>query len=82
MDAGGRAISIVVVARWAFEALGADLDLTSLLAGDRAGAGPAILAEYGDTFGHSPARNWIVLILFTCAFVAATASVIRRRTTS
>jgi ABC-type multidrug transport system ATPase subunit len=82
MDAGGRALSIVVVARWAFEALGADLDLTSLLAGDRAGAGPAILAEYGDTFGHDPARNWIVLILFTCAFVAATASVIRHRTTS
>ena len=54
---------------------------TSLLAGDPAGAGPAILTEYGDTFGRSPARNWIVLVLFTSAFVAATASVIRRRTT-
>jgi hypothetical protein len=34
MDLGGRALSAVVIARWAFEALGHDLALASLLSND------------------------------------------------
>ena len=52
MDLGGRALSVAVLARWAFDAIGHDLGLTRLLADDRAGGGPALLAQYGDAFSH------------------------------
>ena len=71
-----------MLARWTFEALGHDLDLTSLLANDRTGAGPTLLAQHGDAFNHSPAGHWAILAVFTTVFLAGTASVIRRRTAS
>jgi hypothetical protein len=82
MEIVGRAISAFVVARWSFEALGRDLDLTSLLAGERTGAGPALLRQYGDTFDHHSNGSWVILIAFTAACLIATAAVLRRRTTS
>ena len=74
MDVGGRALSVVVLARWAFEALGHDLGLTSLLANDSTGGGPALLAQHGDAFNHSPAGHWAILAVFTAVFLAGTAS--------
>ena len=82
MDVGGRALSVVVLARWTFEALGHDLELTSLLANDNTGTGPTLLAQYGDAFNHSAAGHWALLAVFTTVFLAATATVIRRRTTN
>jgi ABC-type multidrug transport system ATPase subunit len=79
MNAGGRAVSTLVIARWAFEALGHDLDLTSLLGNDGSGSGPALLTQHGDAFGHSTTGHWSLLIVFTCAFFAAAGAVIRRR---
>jgi ABC-type multidrug transport system ATPase subunit len=80
MNIGGRAVSVVVIARWAFEALGRDLGLSSLFAGDHTGQGSALLDQYGATFDHQTAANWIRLALFVLAFLAATAAVLRRRT--
>ena len=80
MDLGGRAMSLAVIARWAFEALGHDLGLSGLLANDSSGSGATLLAQYGDTFGHGAAGHWALLTGFAVAFLAATAAVIRRRT--
>ena len=82
MDVGGRAVSVVVLARWTFEALGHDLGLTSLLADDRTGSGPTLLAQYGDAFDRGTAGHWVILAAFTAVFLAGTATVIRRRTTN
>jgi ABC-type multidrug transport system ATPase subunit len=79
MNAGGRAISVTVVARWAFEALGHDLGITSLLANHHSGSGPALLAQYGDAFRRSTAGSWSILIVFTGVFLAGTAADVRRR---
>jgi hypothetical protein len=45
MDVGGRALSVVVHARWTFEALEHYLHLTSLLANESTGSGPTLLAQ-------------------------------------
>jgi ABC-type multidrug transport system ATPase subunit len=79
MDFGGRAMSVVVIARWAFEALGHDLGLGSLLAEDPSGGGAALLARHGSAFDHSTVVDWLRLALFAVVFVAATAGVLRRR---
>jgi ABC-type multidrug transport system ATPase subunit len=80
MDVGGRSLSVVVLARWTFEALGHELHLTSLLANDSTGTGPTLLAQYGDAFNRSTVGNWALLTVFTTVFLAGTAKVIRRRT--
>jgi ABC-type multidrug transport system ATPase subunit len=80
MDVGGRALSIVVIARWAFEAIGHDLGLSSLLAGDSSGGGAALLAQHASAFDHSTVVNWARLAVFAAVFVAATAAVLKRRT--
>jgi ABC-type multidrug transport system ATPase subunit len=82
MDVGGRALSVLVHARWTFEALGHDLGLTSLLANDSTGSGATLLAQHGDAFNHSPAGHWAILTAFTIVLLAGTATVIRRRTTT
>ena len=82
MDVGGRAVSVGVPARWAFEGLGHDLGLTSLLANDATGRGPTLLAQYGDAFDRGIAGHWAILAAFTAVFLAGTATVIRRRTTN
>lgn len=80
MELGGRAISVMVVARWAFEALGHDLGLSALLARDRSGAGPAMLAQQGHAFDHRTAGHWLLLVAFGLLFLAAAGLVVRRRT--
>jgi ABC-type multidrug transport system ATPase subunit len=81
MDVGGRAMSYSAVTRWGFEAVGHDLGLSGLLAGDRTGTGPALLSQYGSAFNGTSTGDWLLLAAFAAAFLAGTATVIRRRTT-
>jgi len=80
MEFGGRAMSVVEIDRWAFEGVGHDLGLSSLLARDRFGAGPSLLAQYGRAFDHSTAGHWALLAVLGCVFLAASGVVVRRRT--
>ena len=80
MEFGGRAMSVVEIDRWAFEGVGHDLGLSSLLARDRFGAGPSLLAQYGRAFEHSTAGHWALLAVLGCVFLAASGVVVRRRT--
>lgn len=77
MGPGGRAISVLVTARWSFEALGHELSLPSRLAADPAGR--ALLERHADAFTHGPAMPWAVLVTSTLACLVATDVLLRRR---
>ncbi|MEM9560972.1 MAG: ATP-binding cassette domain-containing protein [Actinomycetota bacterium] len=68
----GRAISAVMPDRWAFEAIGADLGLRELLAGDEWGAGPALLTTFGSTWTIDTATVWLILAVFIVVLTVAT----------
>ncbi|MEU0938762.1 ATP-binding cassette domain-containing protein [Embleya sp. NPDC005971] len=75
----GHTLSYAMTNRWAFEALGNDLDLPGRWAHGRSALGPPLLASYGDSFDHPPALGWAVLTGCAVLFVAATCAVLARR---
>ncbi|MFF7246947.1 ATP-binding cassette domain-containing protein [Embleya sp. NPDC008237] len=75
----GHTLSYAMTNRWAFEALGSDLDLPGRWAHGRSALGPPLLASYGDSFDHPPALGWAVLAGCAVLFVAATCAVLARR---
>ncbi|WP_246127214.1 ABC transporter ATP-binding protein/permease [Embleya hyalina] len=75
----GYTLSYAMTNRWAFEALGSDLDLSGRWAHSRSPLGPPLLASYGDSFDHSPLLGWAVLAGCAALFVAATCAVLARR---
>ncbi|MGC0416222.1 ATP-binding cassette domain-containing protein [Embleya sp. AB8] len=79
MPAVGHTLSYAMTNRWAFEALGSDLDLSSRWEHSRSVLGPPLLASYGDSFDHLPALGWAVLAGCAVLFVAATAALLTRR---
>jgi ABC-type multidrug transport system ATPase subunit len=77
MGPGGRAVSIGVQARWAFEAVARELDVAALLRHDRAGT--SALAAHDGALTGGVLGHWIVLIASTAATLAAAHAVVRRR---
>jgi len=73
MAAPGRAMSVGLANRWAFESLGRALDL------DRLGAFGAPSSAQDAAFGGSPVEGWIVLAGFVALLLAATVAVLARR---
>lgn len=69
----GRAMSIAMTNRWAFESLGRAFRL------DAFDARMAGLAPYRDAFRGSPVMGWIVLVSTAVAFTVATVVVLHRR---
>jgi hypothetical protein len=78
----GRAISMVMPDRWAFEAIGHDLGLRELFDSDPSPLGSALLADFGSTWTTSAAQTWLILVGFAVAFLAAATSVLNRRCSS
>jgi hypothetical protein len=66
--------------RWAFEALGHSLAVTSLWANGRSPLGAPLLASYGTTFARPVTVDWLILGGFTVAFLAATIAIVARTT--
>ncbi|WSY46058.1 ATP-binding cassette domain-containing protein (plasmid) [Embleya sp. NBC_00888] len=79
MPAIGHALSYAMTNRWAFEALGSDLDLPGRWAHSRSALGPPLLASYGDSFDHTPVLGWAVLAGCAVLFLVATCAVLARR---
>ena len=73
MAAPGRVLSLSLINRYSFEALGRALRLDQLT-----GTVPA-LRGYGDTFDGTVADRWLVLAGFALVFALATVWVLRRR---
>lgn len=75
----GAAMSVAMPDRWAFEALGRDLELRQLFAEGGSPLGPPLLAAFGQA-GTSPTTTyWAILAGFTVAFLVATWLVLRVR---
>jgi ABC-type multidrug transport system ATPase subunit len=75
----GAAISVVMPDRWAFEALGRDLELRQLFADGGSPLGPPLLEAYGDAGTLATTTYWAILGLFTAVFLVATWAVLRVR---
>jgi ABC-type multidrug transport system ATPase subunit len=82
MEVGGRAMSVIEIARWAFEGVGHDLGLHSLLAGDGSGAGASLLAQHGHAFDHTTVGRLVLLALLGAMFLLASGVVVSRRTST
>lgn len=67
----GQAISAAMPDRWAFELIGRDLGLRALFAADSSPLGPALLAEYDDTWTVSRPEVWLLLATITVALSLA-----------
>jgi hypothetical protein len=73
MAAPGRAISIAMINRWAFESIGRALGLDALA------VDVPTVAAYGDAFQGSPTAGWLILGGFAVLLTAATVRVLDRR---
>jgi len=80
MAAVGKWISYAMTNRWAFEALGNSLRVTTLWASGRSSLGPPLLASYGTTFDRPVAVDWLILAGFTLSSLAATVAIVARKT--
>ncbi len=74
----GAAISLVVPDRWAFEAVGRDLGVRTLLEEGGSPLGPPLVATYGDAGSAATPVYWAILAAFALAFLLATWPVLRR----
>ena len=81
MASAGSAISAATPARWAFEAVGRQLDLTALLGRDPSGQGQHLLAGYQGTFAGPVTGHVLVLFGLGAMFLIAAHRVITARTT-
>jgi hypothetical protein len=70
MEVGGRAMSVIEIARWAFEGVGHDLGLHSLL------------AQHGHAFDHTTVGRLVLLALLGAMFLLASGVVVSRRTST
>ena len=75
----GAAFSTVVPVRWAFEAVGRDLEVRELLAGGGSPLGPPLLESYGDAGTQATGLYWLYLAAFTVVFLVGTWAVLRLR---
>ncbi len=75
----GRALSVLMPDRWAFEAIGVDLGVRELFAEGGSPLGPPLLAAYGDTGSGDVTTYWLVLLAFTAVLLAGTWVVLARR---
>jgi ABC-type multidrug transport system ATPase subunit len=75
----GRAIALLMPDRWAFEAIGRDLELRHLFSDGGSALGPPLLAEYGDAGTASLATYWSILIATIAVLLLGAWSVLVRR---
>ena len=73
----GVAISALIPNRWAFEAVGHDLDVRHLLAEGGSPLGPPLLASYGGAGTEGTVYYWAILAGFIAVFFAASLVVLR-----
>lgn len=64
----GAAISTLIPVRWAFEAIGHDLGVRTLLAHGGSPLGPPLIAAYGDAGTLATTTYWLYLSIFAVAF--------------
>jgi ABC-type multidrug transport system ATPase subunit len=71
MARAGQIISIFMIDRWAFEAIGRTLGLRRLFAEGGSPLGPPLLETYGDAGTWSVGVYWAILLAFIVVFLIA-----------
>jgi ABC-type multidrug transport system ATPase subunit len=74
----GKAISLSMPVRWAFEAVGHDLGVRRLLTEGGSPLGPPLVASYGDAGLRSTGFYWTVLAVFTLTSLLGAWLLLRR----
>lgn len=72
MASAGKVISYAMSTRWTFEAMGKSLGINRIWGHGDSPLGPPLLRQYGATFTHPLAADWVILAGFTAAFLLAT----------
>jgi len=80
MVLAGRWVSYLMPDRWGFDALGRGTDVRALWASGRSALGQPLLASYGTSFDRPVWGDWLILVAFTCVFLAATITAVATRT--
>jgi ABC-type multidrug transport system ATPase subunit len=80
MASAGRAMSVIIPTRWAFEAVGHDLGARRILAQGGSALGPPLLASYGNAGTQTTGAYWLMLVIFAVVFLVATWLVLVRTT--
>ncbi|MDQ4069216.1 MAG: ATP-binding cassette domain-containing protein [Actinomycetota bacterium] len=75
----GKAISLVMHDRWAFEAIGHSLDVREIFAHGGSPLGPPLLREYGDAGTRALGAYWSYLVGFTLFFALMSWGVLERK---
>ena len=78
MAGAGAAFSVVVPVRWAFEALGHDLGVRTLLAEGASPLGPPLIEAYGEAGTLATTTYWAILAGFAAVFLTAAWVVLAR----
>lgn len=68
MASVGRWIAAVVPSRWAFEAVGHDLDIRHLMAEGSSPLGPPLLETFGSAGLRATTTYWAILAVFALVF--------------
>lgn len=79
MSTAGQWISRLMQSKWALDSVGHILDLNGIFKHGRSLLAPAVLKDYGDTFGASIALGWVVLVGICIGFLALTYLALRRK---
>lgn len=79
MAGAGKVISALMPDRWGFESIGHTLELRHLFAEGGSDLGPPLLAAYGDAGTSSTGTYWLILVIFTLAFLAGAWLTLARR---
>jgi len=74
----GAAISAVMPVRWAWEALGHDIGVRSILAHGHSALGPPLLKSYGGAGTHATVTYWVYLAVFVVVFLVGAWAVLVR----
>ena len=75
----GKWISAVIPVRWAFEAVGRDLEIRELLLGGGSPLGPPLVASYGEAGLDPIATYWSYLAAFAVVFLVGAWMILRRK---
>ncbi|HXF35936.1 MAG TPA: ATP-binding cassette domain-containing protein [Actinomycetota bacterium] len=78
MAGPGKAISLVIPVRWAFEAVGRALGVRELLMEGGSPLGPPLVASYGDAGLQPMGLYWTILAGFILAFLVGARLLLRR----
>jgi ABC-type multidrug transport system ATPase subunit/CRP-like cAMP-binding protein len=79
MAAVGKALSVLMIGRWSFEADGRIIDLNTVWQNSMSPTGKALLLQYEGSFTRNPVQNWWIIGGFGLVCLALACLALRRK---